>query len=49
MGLTVMTVGLVVGLAALLFALACCSAAGRADAVHEETRRRQALGRGGQA
>lgn len=43
--LTALAVGGMVGMTAVAFAVACCAAAGRADAVHEETRRRQALAR----
>lgn len=38
-----LAIGVFTSVAVIGFAVACCSAAGRADALHEETRRRQAL------
>lgn len=43
MWMTALLVGLVTATGVVGFAVACCCAAGKADALHEETRRRQAL------
>lgn len=42
MWMTALGIGLFTAVAVVGFAVACCAAASRADALHEETRRRQA-------